>query len=703
MRGNVNRWFRILLVAGTALVAVAAGWAFSLITDSSKIYAVNWQPGTINIRIMLPAPTVTTVDGTDLNTSFQAAIDGWNARLGVFQMTGQALPPGSRAAGNRINEVVMAAAANGSTFDTSTLAVTLSFARANTRTESDIVFNSALTWDSYRGPRAGNGGRHDLRRIAYHELGHLLGLDHPDQATPPQAVPAVMYSRVSDVDGLLPDDIAGGQALYGAPGVIPANDNFANATAIVLNSASTKAYGTTVACTKEPGEPAHATSPTVMTSWWKWTAPSAGSTTITTLGSSFDSVLGVYTGTAVNALTQVAANDDVQPGVIRTSTVTFPAAAGTTYYIAVGGWDEFYGVVTLNLSFGGVVPTQPPAITVHPKSVSLVQGNSYTFGVSAGGSGVLTYQWLYNGVVIPNATLAVYTIPLIAPRHAGLYSVRVSDANGTSTSNPGILGVLAFGKLAGSASEVGFDIVHPNGNIYDQVLLQGSSASVTADAGQIVRTSYIDLSDDIVQVEFSGEGTLSIVLANPTGPAVPANYNQNVTYMKGHATIVVSGADESTNLLIFSVGRFTALNQALFRDEVVYDGFADIASVSIFSTNGKFGGLRASNTSFFANEGLTGIYAPGVEFVGPVFVGDITAVDNARPVLLLGSASDVRVTGGDLLQGNDQAVAVSGITRLQFTAGQTSHATMLPAQANRARLEQNGVDVTATLVVPAGP
>src|SRR5205085_9773984 len=110
-------------------------------------------------------------------------------------------------------------------------------------------------------------------------------------------------------------------------------------------------------------------------------------------------------------------------------------------------------------------------------------------------------------------------------------------------------------------------------NTFDQVLLQGAAATITADPNQITRISFVDLTNDIVQVEFSGAGTLTLLLATPSGPAVATNYNQPGTlYMKGHASIVITGANESTNLGIFSVGRATAVNQALFRDDVTYDG-----------------------------------------------------------------------------------------------------------------------------------
>jgi hypothetical protein len=62
-----------------------------------------------------------------------------------------------------------------------------------------------------------------------------------------------------------------------------------------------------------------------------------------------------------------------------------------------------------------------------------------------------------------------------------------------------------------------------------------------------------------------------------------------------------------------SVGPITAVNQTLFNDEVTYDGVADIAFIAIQSANGKFGGIRTGNTTYYASQGFTGVYAPGVD------------------------------------------------------------------------------------------
>lgn len=341
----------------------------------------------------------------------------------------------------------------------------------------------------------------------------------------------------------------------------------------------------------------------------------------------------------------------------------------------------------------------PPAIATAPRSTAAAVGEVVTLEAVAAGTGPFAYQWTRNGAAIAGADAASFPLAS-SSASAGTYVVGVTSPHGNIASAPAILGVATTAKVVGSGRELSpANIIHANGNVFDQILLEGAAASFTADANQITRLSFVDLQNDIVQVEFSGAGTVSVVLDGATGPAAPVNYNQpGVAYMKGHAGIVVTGADATTNLSVFSVGRGNAVNQALFRDDVTYDGLADIAFVAISSADGKFGGLRTANSSYFATRGLAGIYAPGVDFAGPVLIGDINAADAATPTIAIGAGADVRITGGDLFQANGRAVQVSGLARLQFTAGGTSHDGALPGQTNKAVLEQNGADVTAQLV-----
>ena len=161
------------------------------------------------------------------------------------------------------------------------------------------------------------------------------------------------------------------------PASPPPNDNFANAQVITGNSGSVN--GTNDFATKETGEPTH--SPDNVFSgksiWYRWTAPNSGTVTMTTVGSTYDTLLAVYTGSAVNALNlpAVARNDDEDnPGGILTSKVVFSAVGGTTYQIAVDGYGGDQGAVTLNWTLpGGGTPTPTPT-----PNVNTVQFNAST-------------------------------------------------------------------------------------------------------------------------------------------------------------------------------------------------------------------------------------------------------------------------------------------------------------------------------------
>lgn len=136
------------------------------------------------------------------------------------------------------------------------------------------------------------------------------------------------------------------------PPAPPANDNFSAAQAI--SGCSGSVNGTNVGATRENNEPNH--SPDngggSRSIWYQWTAPTSGNVTFSTAGSGFDTVLGVYTGNSVGSLTTVGKGDD-NSSTDKTSTVSFNATAGTTYRIAVDGYNNGgsggdVGPVTLN-------------------------------------------------------------------------------------------------------------------------------------------------------------------------------------------------------------------------------------------------------------------------------------------------------------------------------------------------------------------
>lgn len=136
------------------------------------------------------------------------------------------------------------------------------------------------------------------------------------------------------------------------PTTPPANDNFASAQTIT--GCSGTVTGTNIGATRESGEPNH--SPDngggSRSIWYRWQAPASSTVTFTTSGSGFDTVLAAYTGSSVGSLSSLGKADDVTAS-DKTSSLTIGALSGTTYRIAVDGYNNGgsggdVGPVTLN-------------------------------------------------------------------------------------------------------------------------------------------------------------------------------------------------------------------------------------------------------------------------------------------------------------------------------------------------------------------
>jgi len=125
----------------------------------------------------------------------------------------------------------------------------------------------------------------------------------------------------------------------------PPNDAFANAQVLVAIRGLCRVTNTLA--TKNPANPITPETRRAFP-WYSWTANLQQPGDVRHDGSSFDTLLAVYTGNAVNSLTPVGSNETFANPSNLQSRVTFVPSSGTVYKIAVDGFALASGTVALN-------------------------------------------------------------------------------------------------------------------------------------------------------------------------------------------------------------------------------------------------------------------------------------------------------------------------------------------------------------------
>lgn len=114
------------------------------------------------------------------------------------------------------------------------------------------------------------------------------------------------------------------------------------------------------------------------------------------------------------------------------------ASAGTYSVVAtnsVGSATSTGAILTVNLA------ALAPVITTQPVSRTVATGGSVTFTAAASGTPAPTFQWRRNGVNIPGATTAAFTLNSVTTGNAGTYTVVATNLVGSATSNGAVLTV----------------------------------------------------------------------------------------------------------------------------------------------------------------------------------------------------------------------------------------------------------------------
>jgi hypothetical protein len=264
------------------------------------------------------------------------------------------------------------------------------------------------------------------------------------------------------------DNLGAGSSATRSIEYVRVNDNFGPLQ--TLQGTNLTLRSSTVEATRQKGEPNHAGAAGGKSVWWAWRPTFAGTVTIDTFGSDFDTVLGVYTNmfglqpaAAISNLVTVAASDDdsANPPLSR---VKFTATAMQTYYIAVDGRDGFAGNVVLNIR----QTLSRAAVNDFIASATRIFASATLGGTNigatkepgepqhAGNAGGASLWWRYEGDSVPvpvsistagssfDTLLAVYTNAAIVNREGvplmeSLRLVTFNDDAGTSTSRTSVV------------------------------------------------------------------------------------------------------------------------------------------------------------------------------------------------------------------------------------------------------------------------
>lgn len=238
-----KHWWTVQQHAGPFLIVLAllcgllfwrcAGpvWGYVRITTDAGV-PVHWDPPTVTLTLQVGCePTGKNVSPWSQTCLWeevvQDAADRWNAVGTRFRFTTAPTSPTARPCGwDGINAVGFWATTCGYPADPNMLALTIwRHDAAGRMLEADIIVQPAWAWSVYTGPWEPTVP--DFHRVVLHELGHIVGLDHPDAHG--QTVRALMNGKIENslysIEDLQPDDRAGMRAIYGHAGTAGVLEN----------------------------------------------------------------------------------------------------------------------------------------------------------------------------------------------------------------------------------------------------------------------------------------------------------------------------------------------------------------------------------------------------------------------------------------------------------------------------------------------
>ncbi len=234
----------------------------------------------------------------------------------------------------------------------------------------------------------------------------------------------VYYIRIGSSNGV-------GSDFTLQTGLPPPNDDLANAVAINTDFTPFTDAKDVLGASLEIGDPNPTCGglPTFRTVWYKYSALGNNTITVDTTGSGYDTVLSIWAGAGLSALTQLGCNDNAAPGVTTSALTlnTLPA----TYFIGVSSKGGSTSNLSLNTSL--VSSTDAPPVsnyytTANPTLTWNRLDNISQYNIEVSTSAL--FDGLIYSATVPASQVAV-TLPTVTE---GVYYWRVSADNGLTWS-----------------------------------------------------------------------------------------------------------------------------------------------------------------------------------------------------------------------------------------------------------------------------
>ena len=359
------------------------------------------------------------------------------------------------------------------------------------------------------------------------------------------------YGNTNDISVLVPPPGGGqsGAKQFKVAAPPPPNDNFANAINITTLSfsdlqdssgATTETTDPVPQCVNQyssaSGNTGGHANGDYNTIWYKFTPPVSANLNLDTQGSSYDTVLSIWTGTP-GSLSNVACNDDINPGVVVQSQLSNVALrAGTTYYIAVSSFGPpdpnpiaLGGRTQLNFNFSGIYPVATltsispnssksgdPDLTITLTGSNFFNGAGIQFVNTA-----TSYGNAFPATFVSSTTLTA-VIPASAMALPGSFSISELNPNPNSgPSNP-----LPFTVNPGTYPVPTLNSIYPTSVIATSLPFTISASGANFAAGAILnfngiaKATTVNSSQNIwatiSTADISTPGTVQVTVSNPS-------------------------------------------------------------------------------------------------------------------------------------------------------------------------------------------